>query len=367
METQIPAQKSSAEPVGGNASKLKLVSVVAVALLLLAALVLKGWICRIPSLAFWDLGPSYRALDLRNLRSGKPLYSDFRVPPYRDANAYNPLCYYLAALLVPLFDPSPTSSLEAGRLLVVLSTIWVCVLIFLNARRSGARADAAIIACLAFALSPVLQPWGFEFRTDVPALACELTGLYAFQIGFPYGAVAFFELAFLAKQGCAAGLISMIAYLWLTGSPRSLPVKLGLTWLAMTAASAVALQIKYPHYFLNTYYTLSPIYDVTAAPYFLSRIVFHHLPLFLLAIVNILRTGPRRSVFVSYLVLAICHDALAATRWGSNFYYFLPTLAAAAILAAPEISVLLERCRRIAAPLQVAIGTLIAVVILFES
>ena len=136
-------------------STAKLASIVAIGVLfLIVAAVLNGWICRISSLAHWDLGPVYRAIDLRNFVLGKALYADFRVAPYHDANAYNPLCYYLAARLVPLFDPSPISSLKAGRLLVILSTISVCVLIYLNARRSGAEADGAIIAALAFALSP---------------------------------------------------------------------------------------------------------------------------------------------------------------------------------------------------------------------
>src|SRR5215467_15623337 len=109
---QIRARRLKPEAAFENASDLKLVSVVAIALFsVLTALVLKGWFCRIFSFAPWDFGPAYRAIDLRNFILGKPLYSEFRAPPYHDANAYNPLCYYLAAWLVPLFAPNPISSL----------------------------------------------------------------------------------------------------------------------------------------------------------------------------------------------------------------------------------------------------------------
>jgi uncharacterized membrane protein len=183
-------------------SRVNLTGVTRLVLLLpLAAAVSKSWICRIFSHQAWDLGSAGRAIVVQNLLAGKTLYTDFRQAPYHDASPNNPLCYYAAAALAPLFQPNTLSSLEAGTLLVVFATIASSLLIFLNARRSGARTDAAIVAAIAFVLSPVLQPWGFEFHVDLPALACELAGLCLFQAGTPCLAVVFFELALFAKQG----------------------------------------------------------------------------------------------------------------------------------------------------------------------
>jgi hypothetical protein len=331
----------------------------------MAVAVSKTWVCRIFSRQVWDYGAAGRAVVVRNLLSGIPLYTDFRAAPYHDASPYNPLCYYATAPLARLFQPDPFSSLEGGRLLVVTAAISITLLIFLNARRSGARRDAAIMAALAFILSPLLQPWGFEFHVDVPALACELAGLYAFQVGMPYAALALFELALFAKQGVFAGLLSTIGYLWLT-SRRSEAITLGAVFVVIAAATIVVLQTLYPYYLLNMFYALTPIYDPGAAIYFFAAAVVHHLPVFALAILYLLSTGFKRSVLALFWMVAICHDSLTAARWGSNSYYFLPTLAASTMLAALKLSTWLEEWQTFPKLLQVAGGTIMAALVLAE-
>src|SRR5208337_2197337 len=101
---------------------------------------------------------------------GVPLYRDIRKPPYIGV-LYGPVIPSLVAVATPLFGSGGFASLKAGRVVAVCSTIAVCLLIFLLAKRQGARPAAALIGSLAFALSPMLEPWGFAFRVDTPVLA----------------------------------------------------------------------------------------------------------------------------------------------------------------------------------------------------
>ena len=349
-----------------TASRVSFISVTAIGLLLpMAAAVLRSWDCRIFSRQAWDYGSAGRAIVVRNLLSGAPLYPDFRAAPYHDASPYNPLCYYAAAPLARLFQPDPLSPLEAGRLLVVSATIAVALLIFLNARRSGARRDAATIAALAFIFSPMLQPWGFEFHVDLPAVACELAGLYAFQAGAQYAALAFFELAFFAKQGFVAGLLATLAYLWLA-SRRLEAIKLGAVSVVIAAATILVLQTRYPYYLLNTFDALTPIYDPVAAVYLFAAAVVHHLPVIVLALVYLLRFGFKRNVLALFWLLAVCHDLFTAARWGSNSNYFLPTLAASTMLAALELTTLIEKWQTLSKWIQVGAGVIMAVLVFAE-
>jgi hypothetical protein len=108
---------------------------------------------------------------------------------------------------------------------------------------------------------------------------------------------------------------------------------------------------------------LRPIYDPSAAAYFFAELVGHHMAVFVLAVFNVLRKAFRQSVLPLFWIFAMCHDLVAAGRWGSNFYYFLPMLAASAMLAALELSVLLERWRNRRTVVQVIAATLTATLI----
>jgi hypothetical protein len=218
---------------------------------------------------------------------------------------------------------------------------------------------------MAFLLSPLLQPWGFEFHVDLPALACELAGLYAFQAGTPCLALVFFELAFFAKQGYVIGLAAIIVYLSLT-SRLDRAMRLAGIYVVTVAAIIVVLRTWYPYYLLNTFYALSPIYDPGATVYFFAALVVHHLPVSALAVFHLLRRGFKRSVLELFWIFALCHDLVAASRWGSNTYYFLPTLAASTMLAGLELSVLIEESETLPKVLQVGVGALIAFCLLAQ-
>src|SRR5262249_48893661 len=90
------------------------------------------------------------------------------------------------------------------------------------------------------------------------------------------------------------------------------------------------------------YYSLSPIYDLGAPPYFLFRVAVHHAPLFALAIFHLLKKGLKQNILASFWVFASgdsvllkcfnkslyadfrtapyhdANDLFATARWGSN-------------------------------------------------
>ena len=295
------------------------------------------------------------------MRHGGGLYNNCSLPPYPPAVLYNPAAIYLAAALTPLFSQSPIASLEAGRLLVVSSTIAVCILIFLVARRSGAAPGAALIVVLAFALSPFLEPWGFEFRVDMPALACELAGLYLFQEEMLLPSAVAFVLAFFVKQSYVSGIAAIALYSMLNGRWRQALV-LSALWLGAVGLLTAVLKSVFPYYFLNTYLALSPspaLNPVLAAG-FIDRLLLWHFPLLVLATVGVASHCRRPSLTISYLLIALANNSLQYMRSGGALYYVLPALAGLAIVAGPPLSDLLKQSATLSVPLKLVAGAAIA-------
>lgn len=337
-----------------------LCAVTAIVLVLLpAARIFQGWVCRINSPREWDYGPAKIALLIRIMRHGGGLYNNCSQPPYPPAVLYNPAAIFLAAVLTPLFGQSPIASLEAGRLLVVSSTIAVCILIFFFARRSGAAAGAALIVVLAFAVSPFLEPWGFEFRVDMPALVCELAGLYLFQAEMLLPSVAAFVLAFVVKQSYVSGIAAIALHSMLNERWRQAFVPCAL-WLGAVGLLTAVLKSVFPYYFLNAYLALSPAVNPVLAAGLFDRLLLWHFPLITLATVGVASHGPRQSLTVSYLLIALANNSLQGMRSGGALYYLLPTLAGLAIVAGPPLSDLLKQSATLSVPLKLVAGAAIA-------
>jgi hypothetical protein len=329
--------------------------------LLPAARIFQGWVCRINSPREWDYGPAILAVAVRRIRHGDLLYNDFLRPPYPTVALYNPVAIYLAAMFAPLFHAGPIAELEAGRLLVLLATVATCTLIFLLTRRLGADRAAASILTLAFALSPLLQPWGFEFRVDMPALVFELAGLYLFHAGLLLPAGAAFVCAFFTKQSYVSGTAAAILY-WALNSRWRHALALSAFWLVAVVFVMTLLRWFFPYYLLDAYLTLlpTPSYSYPLAVGVLGRFLLWQFPLVVIAALGLLGQGPRRDVMACYLMVALALNSLSSMRWGSNVYYFLPTLAAAAIVAGPPLSELLGRSVVLRSPYKVLLGAAIA-------
>jgi hypothetical protein len=336
----------------------------AIALALLpVARIFQGWVCRINSPREWDYTPAIMAIAVRTIRHGGLLYTDFLRPPYPAVNLYNPLAIYLAALLTPFFYGSPIAELEAGRLLVLSATIVVCMLIFHLTRRSGANTAAALILTIAFALSPLLQPWGFEFRVDMPALACELAGLYLFHAGLLILSGVAFVCAFFSKQSYVSGIAAVVLYCVLNCRWRH-ALTLSVIWFGSVAALTALLRWVYPDYLHNVYLGLDPSLNLSNTAGLLGRVVFWQFPLAAIAAFSVFRQGLRRNVAVCYIIVTLVTASGSSMRWGSNLYYFLPMLAGVVIVAGPPLSDLLERSIALSLPLKITGGATIAWVLI---
>ncbi|HXW83917.1 MAG TPA: hypothetical protein VEJ86_05905 [Candidatus Binataceae bacterium] len=311
----------------------------------LALATLFQWLVRLSAPRTWDYGPAQLAVLIDLVAHGMPLYRDFRAPPYMPM-VYGPLVPWMVARGEYLFGATPLAALELGRVITICATLAVAALIFALARRQKVGRQSAILAALAFVLTPLVQLYGFEFRVDMPALALELGGIAAFGAGFETAAVALLTGEFFVKPGRIAGIVALVACCVIRGQWRR-AARLGLLWLATVTAGIATLQLASPWYWLNTFVTLPvPALDFGAPILFVIIAIGGTVGLVIFAALALTR---RRSLDLSlrcYLAAALAEDALSCLRWGSNAYYFVPAMAAVAIVAARELDCLLARVAR---------------------
>jgi hypothetical protein len=331
--------RSSLPEINGRNPAAPTAGIVIFLLSLAAADLLRSWASRIGSLADLD----YQVLPVRvsMILRGAPFYGDFRHPPYVPL-PYPPTIPWLVVGLSRLFGVSASGSLEVGRLLTISSTIAVCILIVVLAVRWGCSRSAAIIVSLAFLISPLVQLWGYFFRVDMPAMACELGGLCAFVLGFQFLAVALFVLVFFIKQFRVAGIAAVVVFCWLSGKRRQALILSGV-WLTAIVLLTGMLEVLIPNYWLNTGAALASFRDLKAIPD-----SFRHLALFapgLIAVAAITLTRKRSltSLPLCFLIAALAENTATLLHWGSAVYYLLPTLVAATPFAAEGLDRLLEQ------------------------
>jgi hypothetical protein len=329
---------------------------------MLALRTMQGWLCRIGMPTTWDYGPAQLAIHVDLFVRGAPLYRDFRIAPFIPL-VYGPVVPTLTGKLAPLFGHGPMAALEAGRLLTIASTVIVCAMIFILARRIGAGIGAAMLALLAFMLSPIVLRWGFEYRVDMPVLACELWGLVAFAGGATATAIALFVVSFFIKQGHAVGIATVVLFCWIAGDRRR-AITLALIWLAMVAAGTALLAWLYPCYLLNSFDAVRTMdLDFRAPVLFLVILLGGNLGLTIFAIVAVTRQRMTDRLMRCFLIVASIHDVASCLRWGSNAYYFLPVLAALAIIASAGINLMLDRINAMRAVSQLGAGAALSLML----
>lgn len=318
--------------------------VAVVAMLVPVARTLQGWTCRAGAPVTSDYGPAQLAVRVDLYVRGLALYRDFRHPPYIPL-VYGPVVPWLTALLARSFGSGAMAALEAGRIITIAATLAASALIFILARKAGASASAAILAALGFLVAPIIQRWGFDYRVDTPALACELGGLAAFAFGLSLPALAMFVITFFIKQGRITGIAAVVLCCWLSGERRR-ALTLGVIWLAIVAAGMAILASVFPWYWLNTFGALGVTrYDFRAAFLWMAILIGGNPALIVLAGVSILHGRTTDRLMLCYLGAALAENFLSSIRWGSNAYYFIPSLAGVAILAASGTDMIFERAR----------------------
>jgi hypothetical protein len=342
---------------------LSLGEAVALSMLALPALrTMQGWLCRLAAPTTWDYGPAQLAIYVDMFVKGAPLYRDFRVAPFIPL-VYGPVVPAVTAKLAPMFGSGPMAALEAGRLLTIASTVAACAMIFVLARRIGASRGAALVATLAFLLSPIVLRWGFEYRVDMPVLACELSGIVAFASGATATAIALFVISFFIKQAHAVGIVTVVLFCWISGQRRR-AITLALIWLAAVAGGTALLAQLYPYYLLNAFGAVRTMdLDFTAPVLFSIILIGGNAGLTIFAIIAVTRRRMTDRLMLCMLIVAAIHDLASCLRWGSNAYYFLLALAAVTIIASAGIDLALERMRAMRIIPQLAAGVALAVVL----
>lgn len=333
-----------------------------IAIAILAVLVLHtidGWIRRIAMPTTWDYGPAQLATSVDLFVRGAPLYRDFRSAPFMPL-VYGPVVPALTMVLAPIFGGGPMAALEAGRVLTIASTLLAAAMVFLLARRTGACRAAAILATLAFILSPIVLRWGFEYRVDMPVLACELSGIFAFASGATATALALFAISFFVKQAHAVGIATVVLFCWISGQRRRATI-LALIYLGLIGAGTVLLAAAYPFYLQNTFGAVRTMnFDLSAPILFVAILIGGNVGLALFGVIALTRRRMTDRLIVCLLIVASMHDLASCLRWGSNAYYFLPALAALTIVASAGIDLALERMRSMGVTAQVVAGSAIA-------
>ncbi|HVN29127.1 MAG TPA: hypothetical protein VMT64_11600 [Candidatus Binataceae bacterium] len=317
------------------------------------------WIGRIGALTTWDYGPAQLAIHSDMVRHGMPLYRDFRVAPFLPL-VYGPLVPALVARLALLFGDGPHAALEAGRALTIVATFISAAMIFFLARRMKVSIAAAILAGLAFMLSPIVLRWGFAYRVDMPVLACELCGLFAFADGATAIALAFFIISFFIKQVHAVGIATAVLFCWINGGRRR-ALHLALIWVLAVTAGTTLLAVWYPDYLLNAFGAVrTRRLDFIAPLLFFSILIGGNLGVTLFAIIALTRKIGIDLLMLLFLIVASIHDLASCLRWGSNAYYFLPALAALAVVSSVGIDRALTRMRTMPKLPQLAGGLALA-------
>jgi hypothetical protein len=320
-----------------------------------ALITILRWLCRITAPVTWDYGPAQLAIRVDILVRGVALYRDFRTAPFIPL-IYGPIVPWITASLAPGFGSGPMAALEAGRVLTIASTFTVCALIFVLARNNHASFPAASLATLGFVLSPIVLLWGFEYRVDAPALALELGGIFAFAGEMVAPAIAMFAASFFIKQEHAIGIVAVVLFCWWSGERRR-ACTLGISWLAIVAIGTAILIAINPWYSLNAFGAVRVMrFDFSAPILFFGVMIGGSVSVAILSIVALTRRRITDPLMLCLLGVALAHDLASCLRWGSNAYYFLPTLSVLAIISANGINLILERVRAMRAAPQLAAG-----------
>ena len=178
----------------------------------------------------------------------------------------------------------------------------------------------------------------------MPALLLELAGLYALSAGLDLVALILLAAAFITKPTYVAGIAAAVGLSWWQGE-RWHAVRFAAGWLVMVVTSLAVIQWSNPLYLLNTVVAHVPLWDPTAPPQLLGKILLAMAPLVAMALLGLRRQEPPMNLIVAYAITAFASCAIAALRWGSDLNYFIELAAAISMLSASGLDFMLARSK----------------------
>ncbi len=285
----------------------------------------------------WDPGEGDHVYQSWRLIEGKPFYKDFSAYPMIVAN-YPPVFFSFCGLLSQA-DPL---SFWPGRLISTVSALAIGWLIYLAiGRGTGSRFWSAAGALIFFASPSCGGYWLPMVRVDTLMLALSLAGLYftdrargSLSPGFL--AVIFFLLAVYTKQN--AVLFAAAALIWLFTVNRKRALLMGTLFLLLGGAIFIIIDRGTGGEFFRQAVRINAGRYQPGLMAHLSGFFFRRwLVFFAAAVAGFFAIVRRRenTVWAYFFVAALLHIPMTG-RFGANLNYFLPPIAAIAIICGRE-------------------------------
>lgn len=264
---------------------------------------------------------------------GKPLYTDFRKPPY-NVTQYTPVHYFVLGFLKRSFGLNIQQLFIWGRRLMLLLASLIGLAIFLHGKKQTQSIIYSLMAALIFVGSYMLWPLACTNRADIPATLFSIIAIVIFAQNTKYSlylSIPFLLLAFYTKHSFVSAPAAIGLYLLM--NRQLVPA---IKFAVIFAASAILIWILM-HIATNGMSTLNLV-STNVAPMKIQnvRLVIGAflqtaaLPL-ILGCSGLNRNWKNDPVAI-YLFVSLSLAIFATAKVGSSMNYLLEPLAAACLL-----------------------------------
>lgn len=264
---------------------------------------------------------------------GKPLYSDFRKPPY-NVTQYTPVHYFILAFLKRSFDLNMQQLFIWGRRLMLLLASVIGLAIFLHGKKQTRSIIYSLTAALVFVGSYMLWPLACTNRADIPATLFSIIAIIIFTQNTKYGlylSIPFLLLAFYTKHSFVSAPAAIGLYLLMNRQLANaikfsliFAASAGLIWLLMHIATngmstlnLVSTNVA-PMKIQNVRLVLGAFLQTAALPLVLGFSGFS--------------SQWKKDPVAVYLVVSLMLAIFATAKVGSSMNYLLEPLAASCLL-----------------------------------
>ena len=264
---------------------------------------------------------------------GKPLYTDFRKPPY-NVTQYTPVHYFVLAFVKRSFDLNMQQLFVWGRRLMLLLASGIGLAIFLHGKNQTRSMIYSLTAALIFVGSYMLWPLACTNRADIPATLFSIIAIVIFAQDTKYSlylSIPFLLLAFYTKHSFLSAPAAIGLYLLMNRKlvpaikfAAIFAALAGFIWFlmhvsthGMSTLNLVGTNIA-PMKFQNVRLVMNAFLQTAALPLILSFSGFSRQ----------WRNNPGAIYLFMSLLLAI----FATAKVGSSMNYFLEPLAASCLL-----------------------------------
>ena len=300
-------------------------------------------------------------LHAQNLAEGKPLYTDFRRPPY-NLTPYTPVYYFILAGVKNLFSLDVDQLFTRGRQLMIGFALILAVLIYWNSQRITANRNLSFLSALIFLGSYLLWPTACTNRADLPGVLFSIAGVlivaHCGKRGL-YLSIPLFVLAFYTKQTLVSGLAATFLYLLVNKKYRE-----AILFFALISFSIIVIWFGL-HQLTGGMSTLNIVGSNIAPMSFINVRLVTILAFQSATLVFILSFSGLKSQFWKnlpsiYFLLPLVWALFTSAKSGSSANYFLEPLAAGCLLI-PEA---LRRNLQTMSPSRTLLATIFAILIL---